>query len=644
METKRGKVITFYSYKGGTGRSMALANVACFLSRRVDVNRGVLAIDWDLEAPGLHHFFRNTRPPLKVPGPDNSQTPKGVIELFHELNEPASHDDAGEPSSEDAAEKLVRQVPLSDYVVKTDISGVDLMPAGRFDQDYSERVSAFDWRRFFDCAPSLIRILAERLAEQYDYVLIDSRTGLNDISGICTALLPDQLVFVFTPNRQSLLGGIDVLKKAAVYRRQSDDLRPLTIFPLPSRVDVSEPQLLEKWRFGDPDDAESGAGYQGQFEDVFAEMYAMPSCSLKNYFDEVQVQYVPRYSYGEEIAAVIERGNRLSISRSYAAFTNILAEADPPWRTPRSTENRSASFAHLTPSSVKVQAAKDYLSEERFRLKLHDLVVQEVREVISQTADDSFPVQGRFSAQEFAVRLHQYEDVCSDLLRIQALIGFWGAPDHRGFLSLAPKRICDRLKQQSGSTAWLALRWYPGLLLLYSGGIAAVSANRYDNLRELMLTPVSGIDDSTGVGPTLIRVIAGAMNQLHDAFKVLPGHEKEYTPRSEYLYKFLQPLLDDVLFLSSDYESAFDRFEVLYALEHASRYSGASGSPWGPVGRFGWKAGLSGFSPLDRVVAEADSEGVSWPPIKAGLFGGSVDRFKEVVSSYSQSIARLNWG
>src|SRR6266404_1937548 len=53
-EKKTDKIITFYSYKGGTGRSMALANVAWILAC---AGRKVLAIDWDLEAPGLHHYF-----------------------------------------------------------------------------------------------------------------------------------------------------------------------------------------------------------------------------------------------------------------------------------------------------------------------------------------------------------------------------------------------------------------------------------------------------------------------------------------------------------------------------------------------------------------------------------------------------------
>ena len=49
-----GRIITFYSYKGGTGRTMALANAAWILAAN---GYRVLAIDWDFEAPGLHRYF-----------------------------------------------------------------------------------------------------------------------------------------------------------------------------------------------------------------------------------------------------------------------------------------------------------------------------------------------------------------------------------------------------------------------------------------------------------------------------------------------------------------------------------------------------------------------------------------------------------
>ena len=54
METGYGKVVTFYSYKGGVGRSMALANIAVILAKW---GKKVLMVDWDLEAPGLVQYF-----------------------------------------------------------------------------------------------------------------------------------------------------------------------------------------------------------------------------------------------------------------------------------------------------------------------------------------------------------------------------------------------------------------------------------------------------------------------------------------------------------------------------------------------------------------------------------------------------------
>jgi len=68
----QGSIITFYSYKGGAGRTMALANAACLLAA---AGYRILAIDWDLEAPGLHRYLH----PF-LADPDLSKTP-GIIDL-----------------------------------------------------------------------------------------------------------------------------------------------------------------------------------------------------------------------------------------------------------------------------------------------------------------------------------------------------------------------------------------------------------------------------------------------------------------------------------------------------------------------------------------------------------------------------------
>src|SRR5450830_2069389 len=74
--TAPGEVVTFYSYKGGTGRTMALSNIAVLLARQQNATAPVLMIDWDLEAPGLHHYFEQQQ-----------ENKPGVLELFEACRE-----------------------------------------------------------------------------------------------------------------------------------------------------------------------------------------------------------------------------------------------------------------------------------------------------------------------------------------------------------------------------------------------------------------------------------------------------------------------------------------------------------------------------------------------------------------------------
>src|SRR4051812_14058860 len=59
-QDRDGQVVTFYSFKGGVGRTMTLANTA-FLA--ACSGKRVLVMDWDLEAPGLAYYFRGVQEP-----------------------------------------------------------------------------------------------------------------------------------------------------------------------------------------------------------------------------------------------------------------------------------------------------------------------------------------------------------------------------------------------------------------------------------------------------------------------------------------------------------------------------------------------------------------------------------------------------
>src|SRR5688572_18135879 len=248
-----GRIITFYSYKGGTGRSMAVANTAVLLSWLTTTTKGVLIIDWDLEAPGVEAFLGHDE---LVGGwkSDSDTAYEGVLDLFEGMQSRLANE-ALEGTNVLQMQALVTSTNPTQITHRTKFDKVHFMRSGVGGPNYARRVSQLQWRAIHERAPRLFEALGRVLLRSYDFVLIDSRTGHADSSSICTALMPDTIVSVFTPNLQSTTGLIDVLDEAITHRANSDDLRPLRIFPLPSRVEMAEPRLRRQWR--------SGKGQQG---------------------------------------------------------------------------------------------------------------------------------------------------------------------------------------------------------------------------------------------------------------------------------------------------------------------------------------------------------------------------------------------
>jgi hypothetical protein len=292
----------------------------------------------------------------------------------------------------------------------------------------------------------------------------------------------------------------------------------------------------------------------------------------------------------------------------------------------------------------KVSRAKSLLATEASSIELHDFLVHEMRRFLAATSDDLFRVSGQYTKEEFVARLNRYEEAVTDLALLLACVAYWGKPSHLPSLQKCIARSCDRLEVQSGLSPWLELRWYPLLLQLYYAGIAAVDAQRYDSLFALFYTPAPSSEYqqhdelmAEAVGKHLLELTRS------NVLKQIPGHENNYVPLSEYLFKLIQPQLDDLLFLGKNYEQAFDTFEVFFALVIADLRKVRGQGAWGPFGRFGWKQRRGEGAPLMRVIAEGTTQKEAWPPLRAGFFGGSFERFEKVASEYVEQANRLSW-
>src|SRR5262249_10505735 len=139
------KIATFYSYKGGTGRSMALANVAWILASR---GMKVLVVDWDLEAPGLHRYFRPFLPDKELTRLES----QGIIDIVTDFAERlAAHPNTGGPPPADwyrpyadIGKWTQRLLWPSGEDAQTDLGGyIDFVPAGRQGSQYAKKVNSF---------------------------------------------------------------------------------------------------------------------------------------------------------------------------------------------------------------------------------------------------------------------------------------------------------------------------------------------------------------------------------------------------------------------------------------------------------------------------------------------------------------------
>lgn len=199
-------VTTFYSFKGGVGRTMALVNVAVELALQ---GKRVVAVDFDLEAPGLDTFDLG-RP---------AETTPGILDFVETYLET--------DRAPDAKDFLFESPPLGENGGR-----LWVMPSGSHDERYARRLSALDWQALYEHFDGYL--LFEDLKAQWrdaleaDYVLIDSRTGHTDVGGICTRQLPDAVVLLFFPNQQNLRGLTKVVR----------DIRAEAKGPREKRIDL----------------------------------------------------------------------------------------------------------------------------------------------------------------------------------------------------------------------------------------------------------------------------------------------------------------------------------------------------------------------------------------------------------------------
>lgn len=178
------RTVTFYSFKGGVGRTTALTHVAAILAMR---GLKIVAVDLDLEAPGLSTAF-NLKPQPKY----------GIVDYFYERS---YLPDGVEPSISIA--EIFGEVKFPNATGR-----LFVVPAGFLDLDYISKVDDLHATTIIDGNKSLWSIFKEEIQEQLkpDILLVDSRTGINQWGAISLIEAADEAIIFLFPNEQNKQG------------------------------------------------------------------------------------------------------------------------------------------------------------------------------------------------------------------------------------------------------------------------------------------------------------------------------------------------------------------------------------------------------------------------------------------------------
>ena len=182
------RTVTFYSFKGGVGRTTALTHVAWILAMR---GRKVVAVDLDLEAPGLSTAFSL-----------NPQPTQGIVDYFYERS---YLPEGVEPDIS------ITQI-FGEVRIPNATGRLFVVPAGSLNLDYISKVDDLRATTILDSGENLWSIFCREIQDQLkpDILLIDSRTGINQWGALSLLQAADEVIIFLFPNEQNRQG-IEIL-------------------------------------------------------------------------------------------------------------------------------------------------------------------------------------------------------------------------------------------------------------------------------------------------------------------------------------------------------------------------------------------------------------------------------------------------
>lgn len=235
----------------------------------------------------------------------------------------------------------------------------------------------------------------------------------------------------------------------------------------------------------------------------------------------------------------------------------------------------------------------------------------------------------------------------------------WGREEHEVIWTRLVQDLANANRRLTGRSALINLQRFAVLPAVYAAGMAALSRRKYGALRAITTDakyrshqgslPVVAtmhpwvIFENAELAANVLAIETGG-KRVDDEYinSLATGRQgKRFTPVSDYLHDSLRPFLRESVFEDDEYTELFDELEVVLAViatdeKREAEKAGGQYMHGAWYGSFTWRNQHSHEPIEQRVRNQIINSGDEWPPLKAGLFGGSRQRAEAASEIFAQ--------
>lgn len=312
-------------------------------------------------------------------------------------------------------------------------------------------------------------------------------------------------------------------------------------------------------------------------------------------------------------------------------------------------ENLTSLRAFDRPHPLSVQAAvaslKRYLPEDRYRIRLHDLLVEVTEQMLAQISSSTVLALDVVPDDTTIVaRVKAYDAAMEILLPMALELGRWVRGDQIQLVGEVLRLLAtNRQRETSRYTLWQGLSLYPATLFLYGVGLSLVKVGNYDLLGQLLRTRVRGgkTEDEFAVAALFPTCIIRDREHLWPLF----DGKQRYTPLSDWLEDRLRALIAPDIpkdGYRDSFAQLFDEFELLAGVVYRCDDRKKSGAwEWVPYGCWAWRD-RGGDNILDTLRAELDVSKPVSRLMQLDVFTEGEEEARAVMEEVRNFQARLN--